>query len=167
MFVLVLFVSNSDSFYTASPKNLQISVVAAMQPSSPLQVSGITMPSRRKAYGAVVHNSSTKKTTKYQIQWIAAAPPGCAHVQNARVFHFLRIVASELAPEEAKADKATEVKISDLREVAEKLRTDFLQVQVGVVRANFEHGASWQENDLNGNSDVFMPSALEADKCEK
>ena len=162
--VLIIAIGNPRLSTSVPRNNLQISVIAAIQPSSALQVSGISMPARRKAYGAAVHNSSTKKTTQYEIQWIAAAPPGCAHVQNPKVFHFSRTVASELAPEETKAEKASEIKISALSEVAEKLQTDFLQVQVGVVRAKFEDGASWQDNDRHEDSDVFMPSALEADR---
>jgi hypothetical protein len=161
---LLLIAVEASGRETESRHELQISVVAAMQPSAPLQVSGISMPSKRKAYGAVIHNSGTKKATEYEIQWIAAAPPGCAHVQNAKPFNFSRRVKADLDPDETRAEQASEVNIADFSEVAEKLKSDVLQVQVGIVRATFEHGASWQENDPNGHSGVFMPSVPEADR---
>jgi hypothetical protein len=158
---------NAGAQKHSGQNKLQISVVAAMQPSAPLQVSGVSMPSKRKAYGAVVHNSSTKKITEYELWWIAAAPPGCGHVP-AKTFNFSRTIKSDLDPDKTDAEQASEVNISDFQEVAEKLQTDFLQVQVGIVRANFEHHASWHENDLE-DFGVFMPSVLEADreKCNK
>ena len=122
------------------------------------------MPSKRKAYGAVVHNSAAQKAKEYEIRWSAAAPPGCARVQKAKPFQFSLTVKADLEPDETKAEEASEVSISDLREVAEKLGTDFLQVQVGVVRVKFDHGASWHEDPANQESGVFMPSVLEADR---
>ena len=166
LLILLLLCIQPNPLQGKNRNQIDISLVAAIQPECPLAVSGIEMPAHNRAYGATVFNSSKVKVTEYEVRWIAAAPPGCSSKPKARPSVLSRTVNAIVAPNASNTSPASRVETDQLEKIADDLGTAYLQVQVGVAKVRFENGSSWQaEND----GEIFTDSLLkeDSDKCQE
>jgi|SRR5436190_16010523 len=166
VFLLALvFYLEPNGLHGKDRDRLDISIVAAMQPECPLNVSGIEVLPQNKAYGATVYNSSKFKVKEYEIHWIAAAPPGCSAKGETRRSTLSRTVRAMVAPDSSLTNPAARVQTNQLETIAGTLATKHLHVQVGVARVRFENGSSWQ---AESDDEIFTSSLMnqESEKCQ-
>jgi hypothetical protein len=150
-FLLAPFVAGASPDAAAAPV-ISISVYAPVQKDSPVQIVSFLYDEHGVQFTLL--NASDKLVVGVEIVGISIVPPGCAAVppEGNSTFgvgysHRLRIRSGERRVV-TERDEGYSLPASLLLGLAGHLKAAYLQVQVGVVRADFVGGTKWNSREV-------------------